>query len=65
MVNIKNLDLNNIKIDKKQHKSILIYHIAYIMVEDLRRPKMNSVKPLYLHINKINGYIERPMEINI
>ena len=50
MINKRNLDLNKIKIDEKSYKNILIYCVGYMTP--------NSVKPLWLIINKINGYIE-------
>ena len=50
MINIRNLDLNKIKIDEKSYKNILIYCVGYMTP--------NNVKPLWLIINKINGYIE-------
>ena len=43
-------DNNKIKIDKKSYKDILIYGVGYVTP--------NSVKPLYLIINKRNGYNE-------
>ena len=49
-INIKSLDLNKIKIDQQSYKHILIYHISCVT--------SNSVKPLYLIINKVNGYID-------
>ena len=42
MISIKNLDPNNIKIDKKSHKNIFIHYIGYVTP--------NSVKPLYIDI---------------
>ena len=50
IINMRNLVLNKIKIDGKSCKNILIYYIGYMTT--------NSVKPLYLFINKINEYIE-------
>ena len=50
MIDIKNFDPNKINIDEKSYKSILTYYNNY--------ETTNSVKPLYLTINKINGYIE-------
>ena len=50
MINIKNFDPNNIKLDEKSYKNILIYYI-----------KIYIVNPLYLILNKVNGYFE---EIN-
>ena len=61
MIIIKSLDLNKSKIrihTKKSYKNVLIYCIGYVMVKELRYVKFNSVNPLYLFINKINGYIE-------
>ena len=34
IINIKVFDLNNIKIDEKLYKKILIYYIAYITIKD-------------------------------
>ena len=50
MINIKNLDLNKIKIDEKSYTNIFIYYICYVTA--------NSVKPLYPIINKVNGCID-------
>ena len=61
MINIKNVDLNKIKIDEKLYTNILIYFIGYVMFKDLRGVKTNSVNSVYLFINKINEYFE---EIN-
>ena len=51
MVNTKGLDPSKIKVDKKLYKNIFVYYICYATP--------NIVKPLYLTINKINGYIEQ------
>ena len=32
--NIKNFDLNNIKINEKSCKDILIYYIGYVIIKD-------------------------------
>ena len=58
MVNIKNLDPDKIKIDEKPYKNILIYHIGYVTFKDVRYATINSINPLYLNIDRINGYIE-------
>ena len=60
-INIKNFNPNNIKIDEKLYKNILIYYIEYVTIKDSKYVKINSVNPLYLIINKVNGYFE---EIN-
>ena len=61
IINIKNFDPNNIKIDEKLYKNILIYYIGYLTVKDLKYVKINSVNPLYLIFSKVNGNFE---EIN-
>ena len=43
------------------HESIDIYYIGYITVKDSKYVNINSVNPLYLVINEVDGYFE---EIN-
>ena len=61
IIHIKDFDLNNIKIDEKSYKNILIYYIACVTIKDSKYVKFNSVNPLHLMFNKMNGYFE---EIN-
>ena len=35
-INIKDFDLNNIKIDEKSYGNILIYYIGYVTIKDLK-----------------------------
>ena len=59
IINIKDFDPNNIKIDEKSNKNIIIYYIGYVTLKkDL---KIYKVNPLYLMFNKMNGCFE---EIN-
>ena len=58
MINIKKFDLNQIKIDKKSSKNIIIYYIAYITIKNLSYTKINSVIPFYFIIDKADRYIE-------
>ena len=58
IINIKNFDPNNIKIDEKPYKNILVYYIGYVMVKDLKYLKINSENPLYLIFSNVNGYFE-------
>ena len=58
---MKNFDRNNIKIDEKSCKNILICYIEFVMIKDVKYVKINSVNPLCLIFKKINGYFE---EIN-
>ena len=58
MVNVKDFDSNLLKIDKKSYKNIDIYYIRYITMKDSDSAKIDSVNPLYLIIDKVDGYIE-------
>ena len=58
IINIKTLDLNKIKIDQKAYKNIM-YYTGYMMIKDSKYLKINSLSPLYLMINKVNGYFKR------
>ena len=60
-INIKNFDPSNIKIVEKSYKDIFIYYIGYVTIKDSKYVKINSVIPLYLIFNKLNGSFE---EIN-
>ena len=62
--NKKNVDQNNIKIDEKSNKNILIYYtgyIRYVKIKDSKYIKICSVNPLYFVFKKVNEYFE---EIN-
>ena len=59
IINIKNFDPNNVKIDEKSYKSILIYYIVYVTIKDLKYVKINDVNPLYFIFSKANGYFEQ------
>ena len=61
IVNTKNVAKNNIKVDEKSYKYILIYYIGYLRIKDSKYVKANGVNPLYLIFSKVNGYFE---EIN-
>ena len=43
---------------KNSCTNILIYHIGYMTVQNLRYIKTDSVNFLHLYINKINAYFE-------
>ena len=58
MINIKNVYPNRIKMDKKSYKNIIIYYIGYITFKNPSSVKINSVNPLYVFIDKADGYIE-------
>ena len=56
LINIKNFNSNNLKLDKKSVLGNDAYYIGYIT----KKPQwnVNSVNPLYLMINKIKGHFE-------
>ena len=61
IIDIKNVDPNNIKMDEQSYKNILIYYIEHVTVKDSKYVQIYSANPLYLIFNKVNGYFE---EIN-
>ena len=40
IINTKKFDPNKIKIDEKSYKNILIYHIGYVTIKDLKYVKL-------------------------
>ena len=62
IIDIKAFDSNILKLDKKSYKNLDIYNIGYVTINKIGYGyDINSVNPLYLHINNVNEYIE---EIN-
>ena len=59
IINIENFNSNDITIDKKSYKNILIYYNGYVTIKEYI--KNYSVIPLYLTFRYMNGYFE---EIN-
>ena len=53
IINIKIFDLNEIKIDEKSYKNILIYYIGYVTIKNSKYVKINSVNLLYLIITTV------------
>ena len=65
--NLKNFELNLLKIDKKHYKGIDIYYIGYITITKIGDcENIRSVNPLYLLIKQASEYFEKKkkMEIN-
>ena len=58
IINVNDVDPNNIKIDEKSYKNIIIYDIASVTIKNWKYLKANSMNPLYLMFNKMNGYFE-------
>ena len=63
IIDIKTFDSNNLKPDKKSYKDLDIYNIGYVTIKKIGSGyEVNSVNPLYLRINNVNGYIEEVNE---
>ena len=56
LINIKNFNINNLKLDKKGVLGNDVYYIGYITKKPLWN--VNSVNPLYLMINRTEGHFE-------
>ena len=50
IINIKNFDPNNIKIQEKSYKNILVYYNGYVVIKDSKQVKLYCVNPLYLEL---------------
>ena len=56
MINIKEFDSSQLKIDKKSYENIGIYYIGYISIKGISDyENINSVNPLYLVIAEVDG----------
>ena len=62
IINVKDVDSNVLKIDKKFYKNIDIYYIGYITMKDPDYVKVNNVNPLYLIIDEVDEYVEESNE---
>ena len=59
IIDIKTFDSNNLKLDKKTYKDLDIYNIGYVTIKKIGDCyDVNSVNPLYLHIDNASGYIK-------
>ena len=62
IIDIEKFNLNMLKLHRKSYKSLDIYNIGYVSIKKIGHGyDINSVNPLYLRIDNVNGYIE---EIN-
>ena len=56
LTNIKDFDPRLLKLDKKTSMGLIIYYIGYVTEKPEYR--INKVNPIYLMINRIDGFIE-------
>ena len=60
IIDIETFDSKNLKLDKKMYKDLDIYNIGYVTIKKIGDCyDVNSVNPLYLHIDNASGYIEK------
>ena len=63
IIDIKTFDSSNLKLDKKTYKDLDIYNIGYGTIKKIGDCyDVNSVNPLYLHIDNASGYTEEIIE---
>ena len=57
LINILNFEASNLKLDKKNSLDLDTFYIGYVD----KKPdwNVNNVNPLYLLINRIDGYFEK------
>ena len=58
MINIIHSDPNQITMDNKSYKNIIIYYIWYITIKNLSYVNINSINLVNLITDKVDGYIE-------
>ena len=59
MINLKNVEPNLLKNDKRSYKNIRTYNIGYITIKKIDGYENTySINPLYLGVSHANGYIE-------
>ena len=59
MINLKIVESNLLKIDKKSYKNIGIYNIGYITIKKIDDcENIYSVNPLYLLVNHAGEYVK-------
>ena len=63
IIDLKKIESNLLKIDKKSYKNIGIYNIGYITIKKIDDcENIYSVNPLYILVNHASGYIEEENE---
>ena len=65
IIKTKNFDPNNIKIDEKSYKNILVHYIGYVTIKDLKYVKFNSAKPFTLLSTKQIDILKKLIKISI
>ena len=59
IIDLKDFELDLLKIDKESYKNIDIYYIGYITIKTIDNyENIYTVNPLFMCINHTSGYIE-------
>ena len=63
IIDLKKIESNLLKIDKKSYKNIGIYNTGYVTIKKIDDcENIYSVNPLYILVNHASGYIEKENE---
>ena len=63
IIDLKKIESNLLKIDKKSYKNIGIYNTGYVTIKKIDDcENIYSVNPLYILVNHASGYIEEENE---
>ena len=65
IINIKDFDANNIKMDEKSYKNVIVYCIAYVTIKDSKYVKTNSVNLYTLCSTKQMDTLKKLIKISI
>ena len=63
LINLKDFNPELLKLDKKESININIYYIGYVTKN--ADYNIDSINPLYLLVDKLDGFIEEKMVVNI
>ena len=63
LINLKDFNPELLKLDKKESININIYYIGYVTKN--ADYNIDSINPLYLLVDKLDGFMEEKMVVNI
>ena len=63
LINLKDFNPELLKLDKKESINVNIYYIGYVTKN--ADYNIDSINPLYLLVDKLDGFMEEKMVVNI
>ena len=63
LINLKDFNPELLKLDKKESININIYYIGYVTKN--ADYNIDGINPLYLLVDKLDGFMEEKMVVNI